>query len=246
MKAAIIEDEYHSALALKKMLEEYCPGITNIEVYDSVGRGLTGMIHTKPDIIFLDVMLKDQTGFDLLELLPQPHPQVIFTTAHAQHAIRAIRSAATDYLLKPISIKELQFSVACAQKNLHRYSVQELNEQVKSAAAKAGIIHRIAIPTNEGHVFINTADIIRFEASGSYTQVIINNQPALLVSRQLKEYELMLGESGFVRVHHSHVVNTVHIKKYVRGNGGYLLMSDGKNVDVSQSKKENLLKILGV
>lgn len=246
MKAAIIEDESHSAQALKKMLEEYCSSISNIDIYDTVSAGITGIMKTKPDILFLDILLKNQTGFDLLELLPRPHPQVIFTTAYDQYAIRAIRFAATDYLLKPLSIKELQAAVICARQNIQRYGARQLDELVKSTAAEQGRLQRIAIPTQEGHVFVDTKDIIRFEASGSYTQVILHNQPVLLVSRQLKEYELMLGDSGFVRVHHSCVVNTAHVRKYIRGGGGYLIMSDGKSVDVSHSKKENLMRALGM
>ena len=246
MRPLIIEDEYNSALALQNILAEYCGAVECLGIFQNVTTGIAAIMQHKPDLIFLDIMLQNQNGFELLEALPKPHPQVIFTTAFDHFTIQAIRFSALDYLLKPINIKDLQAAVLRAQQNLNRYGIEKLNELFHNVSQQAEHIKRIAIPTSEGHVFAELSSIIRIEASGSYSKIILVNEPEILVSRQLKEYEMILEKSGFVRVHHSHLVNTGHIKKYVKGNGGYLMMSDQKTVDVSQRKKEELMKALGI
>jgi two-component system LytT family response regulator len=246
MRALIIEDEYNSATALQNMLSEYCSDIECIGIFQNVTTGIAAIMQHKPDLIFLDIMLQNQNGFEILEALPKPHPQIIFTTAYDHFTIQAIRFSALDYLLKPINIKDLQAAVLRAQQNLKRYGTDALSDLFQAVTQQTENIKRIAIPTSEGHVFVDLSSIIRIEASGSYSKIILANEPEILVSRQLKEYELILEKSGFVRVHHSHLVNISHIKKYVRGNGGYLMMSDQKTVDVSQRKKEELLKTLGI
>lgn len=247
MTAVIIEDELNSASALQSMVNQYCEGLSCNGIFSNVNDGLTGIQQNKPDLVFLDIMLQNQNGFDLLAALPRPHPQIIFTTAYDHFAIQAIRFSALDYLLKPLSIKELQAAVVRAQHNLVKYGINKLNELVQTITHHTHKLKRIAIPTFEGHVFVDIENIIRFEASGSYTKVILTgDHKELLVSRQLKEYEQMLEPCGFVRAHHSHVVNCAHISKYIRGNGGYLMMTDGKTVDVSQRKKEDLMKVLRI
>ena len=248
MITAIVEDELPNSTALKLMLKEYCPAIKSMEVFDSLQTAIDGINKLKPDLIFLDIMLGNQNGFDLIEFLPQPAPKIIFTTAYDAYALRAFKVSAVDYLLKPINIKELQIAVHKASNAINNNSDQQKSLQtIKSNIYSGnGRLNKLALPTMEGHIFTELDNVVRFEASGSYTNVYLISKEKIMVSRQLKEYEHLLEHENFFRTHHAHLVNLKHIKKYVKGKGGYLVMSDGGTADVAMRRKEDLLKVLNI
>jgi two-component system LytT family response regulator len=248
MKALIVEDEQNSALLLKKMIQEYCPEVECENLVYDLNTAIKEIENIKPDILFLDIMLKDKTGFDLLEQIQEPHPQIIFTTAFDQYALKAIRFAATDYLLKPISLVELKAAVNRAKQNLNRYGLQEYNKKVRDISnnMQNQQLTRISLPSIEGHIFVDLIDIIRFQADGSYTRVLFSNRKEMLLSRQLKEYDILLSPNGFVRAHHAHLINTKHVVKYVKGSGGHLVLSDGTTIEVAQRRREDVVRALAL
>jgi two-component system, LytTR family, response regulator len=244
ISAAIVEDEYNSSEILKTLLQEYCEDINVLDVYTNIKDAERGLKQKMPQILFLDVKLSRDYSFDLLERIDYHQTQLIFTTAYNEYALNAIKLSALDYLLKPLNIKDLVAAVEKAkiriQKEEDFLKVKTLLNNVKSDEAQS----QIALPTSTGFVFIETKKIIRFEADGSYTNVFYSPGNKIMVTRQLKEYDEMLSDRRFFRVHHSHLVNLDHVKEYVRGSGGYLLLSDGSKVDVATRRKDELLKAL--
>ncbi len=240
----IIEDEKRSANLLKNILKEYCPNVNLLGEAASVETGLELFTKVKPALVFLDVQMPDGTGFDLLEKLPEKKFQIIFTTAHDHYALRAIKFSAIDYLLKPISIVDVKAAVekvvSKSSDDVIQNNISLLIKNLSGGVSKQP--DKIALPTMNGHVFVNINDIIRFEAEGSYTYVCLVNKEKVLVSRTLKEFENFVDENEFVRIHHAHLVNMHHVKNYVKGSGGYVVMSDGSTAEVSVRKKDEFFR----
>ena len=213
-------------------------------IYHNGAEALPAILQQQPDLVFLDVEMPKMNGFEMLEQLQQVNFDIIFTTSYDQYALKAIRFSAIDYLLKPIDRNELQRAV---QKIIHR-SQRTITKQVEILMQKihqpAKSISKIALPTMEGLQMIPVDSIIRCESDGNYTTLLLKSRQKLLVSTSLKEIEEMLEDYSFARVHRSYLVNLNEVEKYVKGEGGYLVMSDGSSVDVSRNKKELLLKKL--
>jgi len=244
ISAAIVEDEYNSSEILKGLLQKYCPGINILNVYTNIKDAEAGLNQRMPHILFLDIKLSRDYSFDLLERIDYHQTQIIFTTAYDEFALKAIKFSAMDYLLKPLNIKDVVAAVEKA-KTLIQHSEEMIKVKILLNNIKNdGQYAQIALPTSTGYVFIETKKIIRLEADGSYTNVFYSPGNKIMVTRQLKEYDDMLSDRRFFRVHHSHLVNLDHIKEYIRGSGGYLLLSDGSKVDVATRRKEELLKAL--
>lgn len=237
IRAIIIDDEARGRQTLQNLLEEYCPDVEVLALCDSAKAGIEAIEEKKPDLVFLDVEMPQMSGFDMLENIAHPDFEVIFTTAHSEHAIRAIKFSALDYLLKPIDAEELKMAVEKAISNIQNHEHEKLKHFIENRKT----FDRIALPTSEGYTFLPIKDIIRCEASGSYTIFYIKGQESMLVCKNLKEYEEMLEEGHFYRVHHSHLINVDHITKYLRGDGGQVVMSDGSLIEVSRRKKEAFL-----
>lgn len=244
----IVDDEERNRETLERMLNNFCPQVQILGKADSVKAAIQLMEQEMPDVIFLDVEMPGGNGFTLLEHYPEPSFEVIFTTAHDLYAINAIKFAALDFLLKPININELQEATKRAEKKLGKKSGND--NQRKFEALRSNLIQsdkkftKIAIPTSEGIDFVEADDIIIAQADRSYAQFHMKSGKKIIVSKPLKEYEELLEECNFFRVHKSHMVNLNHIEKYVKGKGGYVIMDDGSHVDVSVRRKEELLKVL--
>ena len=244
ISAVIIDDELNNCEHLQKLLEKYCPKVTVTGMAHDAVSGIQLIEQVQPQLIFLDIKMPGGSGFDLLEAIPNRHFEVIFVTAFDHYAIKAIRFCAFDYLLKPVNVLELQQAVARvveknnAQKNqlAEQWSMLESNQ-------KSGE-KRIALPTSERVVFVKTAEISRCKGENNYTFVHLSNGEKVLVSRTLKEFEELLEEEGFIRVHQSHLVNKAKVQSYEKGDGGYLLMQDGAQISISRMRKEKVLKIL--
>ena len=244
IKAIIVDDEKDCCETIAEHLRTYCREVEVTGIYHNGAEALPAILQQQPDLVFLDVEMPKMNGFEMLEQLSQVNFDIIFTTGYDQYALKAIRFSAIDYLLKPIDPNELQKAV---QKILQR-SQRTISKQVEILMQRihqpAKSISKIALPTMEGLQLIPVDTIISCESDGNYTTLLLKNRQKLLVSTSLKEIEEVLEDYSFVRVHRSYLVNLNEVEKYVKGEGGYLIMSDGSSVDVSRSKKDVLLKKL--
>ena len=247
LKAIIIDDEARSRKALQIALNDYCPSVQIAAIAETPENGIEAITKHKPDIVFLDVQMPGMSGFDLLSHFPEIDFDIVFITAHDHYAIKAIRFSALDYLLKPIQIDELMAAVKKAEdkkNNSHtNWQYKSLYENVRNNNNTSG---SIAVPTGDGLLFIKTQNIIRCEAEGNYVIIYQVDKEKLLITKTLGDMETMLDPAVFCRVHNSHLVNLSHIKKYVKGDGGYVIMSDNSTVDVSRRKKEEFLNMLNI
>jgi two-component system LytT family response regulator len=244
IKAILIDDEVHCLDTLSILLKEYCPEVQIIEQCHSGREGLLSIKKTKPDLVFLDIEMPGMNGFEMLELLSGISFAIIFTTSYDQYAIKAIRFSALDYLLKPIDPKELLGAVRKVIEQRHLPMAEQFQMLLKQIQNKDHQFNKIAVPTAEGFELIPAEQVVRCEADDNYTHLFLKNKTKVTACRTLKEVEEQLHDfTFFIRVHHSHVVNLNEVTKYIRGEGGYLVMSDNSNVNVSRSRKEALLKL---
>lgn len=244
LKAIIIDDEPYCCEILAAMLQAECPVVQIVSVCPNGEAGLAAIRQFSPDLVFLDVEMPRMNGFQMLEQLSSIRFQLIFTTAYDQYALKAIRFSAIDYLLKPIDRQELKEAVQKVEARIHIPIHQQLEVLMQKLKQPAQSITKIALPTMEGLQMISVNTIIYCESDDNYTRLSLNNNKRLLVTRSLKDIEEMLEPYPFLRVHRSYLVNLNEIEKYIKGDGGYLIMSDGNNVDVSKSRKESLMQKL--
>ena len=247
MISAVIIDDMPAAIAnLKADLEAYCPAVRVVGTAEGVVSGAKLLRQQAPDILFLDIQLQDGTGFDLLEILPAKNYRVIFTTASDAFAIKAFRYSAVDYLLKPVDPDDLVAAVAKIKAQLHRGLPESAAgmDLLLDTVKKRELPRRLALHTQEKILVAEIADIVRCESTGNYTHFYFTDGSKLLVTKTLKEYDKLLHEHRFVRVHQSHLINTALIQAYVKTEGGYLRMRDGSEVPVSVRKKPEVIRLL--
>ena len=242
--ATVVDDEPYSCEALVTMLERYCPEVKVLDICNSAASALRSISEQKPHILFLDIEMPHMNGFELLEALPEIDFDLIFTTSYDQYAIKAIRFSALDYLLKPIDHEELKKAVQKSINGMKTPLPQQIEILLQKLHHPTIAVNKIAIPTMEGLQMVLVENIINCESDRNYTVLFLKNKQKIIASRSLKEIEEMLQDYSFARVHHSHLVNLNEVEKYIKGEGGHLLMSDGTTVDVSRSRKEILLKKL--
>lgn len=240
----IIDDEPYCCDALEILLQRYCPQVQVTGVCHSGKEAIAQLNVQQPHLLFLDIEMPQMNGFEMLEKLPGINFELIFTTSYDQYAIKAIRFSALDYLLKPIDRMELVQAVQKVSKRAGQPLPQQLEILLQKMQAPQGFVQRIALPTMEGLQLVPIDNIISCTSSSNYTVFHLKGKEKITVSRTLKEAEEMLEEYGFLRVHHSYLVNLNEINKYVKGEGGYLVMSDQTNIDVSRSRKELLMQKL--
>jgi two-component system LytT family response regulator len=244
IKAILIDDEVHCVDTLNMLINDFCPDVQVMEQCRSAKDGLAAVKKHHPDLVFLDIEMPVMNGFEFLEHFADIPFSVIFTTSYDQYAIKAIRFSALDYLLKPIDPKELIVAVQKVQQQKLRPSPEQFRMLIDQVHNKGNKITRVAVPTAEGFELIPAEEIIYCEADDNYTHLFLKNKKKIIACRTLKEVEEQLSDFlSFIRVHHSYMVNLNEVNKYVRGEGGYLIMSDGTTVNVSRSRKEALMKI---
>ncbi len=245
-KAIIIDDNDNSRVTLAHDLQQYCPQIQIIGEANSVKTGIVAILEKKPDVVFLDIELGDGLGFDILEAISTIDFQIIFTTGLDSYGIKAIKFSALDYLLKPIDPDELVKAVSKLDKNIKKDSIKNnislLLDNLRDIRPGN---KRIALSSADKVHMVNINDIIRCESQGSYTIFFLKSKEQIVVTKNLKEYETLLEEYSFVRVHHSHLINFAYLKEYVKKEGGYAVMTDNSQVPVSFRKKNNLLDMIG-
>lgn len=244
INAIIVDDELYSCESLATLLERYCPHVAVIDICNSGEEALQSIQRQQPDLLFLDIEMPHMNGFEMLKHLGAVKFQLIFTTSYDQYAIKAIRFSALDYLLKPIDREELIAAVQKAIQKIEQTLPQQLNILLQKLSGTSTATQKIALPTLEGLQLIPVDSIIRCASDSNYTHIFLRQKQKITVSKTLKEIGEMLEDYTFLRVHHSHLVNLNEIEKYVKGEGGYLVMSDGSAVDVSKSRKEILLRKL--
>jgi two-component system, LytTR family, response regulator len=245
IKAILVDDEKHCRETLSIQLEKYCSEVQLLAQCSSAVQGLEAIAQYQPDVVFLDVEMPKMNGFEMLQQFSHIPFEVIFTTGYDAYAIKAIRFSAIDYLLKPIDKDELRKAVGkVSQKTGH-----SLNQQLDILLGKLGTkqvpLQKIALPTLDGFELVPIENILHCEADSNYTHVVLKHAKKVLVSRTLKEIEELLGGHAFLRVHHSYLVNLNEIVRYIRGEGGYVIMSDNTSITVSRSRKDALLKVFG-
>ncbi|MBP0903208.1 LytR/AlgR family response regulator transcription factor [Mariniflexile gromovii] len=244
IKSIIIDDEAHNLENLKGLLEKNCTSVQVVAMSTSVEEGLKMIANYQPDLVFLDIEMPHKNGFDLLEAIEDINFEVIFVTAYNQYILQAIKSCALDYLMKPIAIPELKESVSKVSKLVERkrenYKLKALVENLKNINQP----QKIALPTTDELYFVSIDDIVRCKGENNYTMFFLANGNSILVSRTLKEWDDLLSSHQFIRTHQSHLINSIHVKSYVKKDGGYILMNDGSMVSVSKHKKEQTLNAL--
>lgn len=245
LKTIIIDDEPNAREKLELLLHKYCDNIEIAATAKNAEEGIIAIAKHNPDLVFLDVEMPVHTGFDMLTMIPSITFDIIFATAHDQYAIRAIKFSALDYLLKPIDTEQLQEAVKKAAEKNDRKAMQRQYDVLKeNLASKTKEMEQLAIPSQQGLIFIKVADLIRCEADSNYTWFFLSNKTKIVSSKTLKEYEEMLTDSGFIRIHSAHLINKKHLKQYIKGEGGEIMMNDGTLLDVSRRRKQTVMEAL--
>jgi two-component system, LytTR family, response regulator len=245
IKSIIIDDELKSRESLKILLADFCENVEVMATCQNVAEGISAIAQFKPDVVFLDIQMQRETGFDLLDKIKPITFEVVFTTAHSEYAIKAFKFSAIDYLLKPIDIEELKKALSKIEKKLNGSISDRLEQLIHNLKPSTNQNFKLALPTTDGLIFVKIEDILYCEADSNYTLIYTADGKKHVISRTLKEYEDLLSEHNFFRIHNSHLINLGAIKKYVRGEGGYVVMSNDVSLDVSKRKKEAFLTRLG-
>jgi two-component system, LytTR family, response regulator len=245
MKILLVDNEQEVRELLKDMIAAVAPNEHQIDEADGVAMGMQKINSFKPDMVFLDVEMNDGTGFDLLNKISNPLFQLVFTTAHNKYAVQAFKCSAIDYLLKPVDFTELEKALNKAALNI---SDKTLSEQLKvlmqQLTTKENTDKQIVLKDSEASYFVKIADILYCEAEGSYTKFYFATEKSIVISKNLSTYEDLLAVYGFIRTHHSYLVNASRIKMYDKTDGGTLVLDNGHTVPVSHRKKEYVMQIL--
>ena len=238
IKAILLDDEKHSVATLAWKIEKFCPDVEVVKQFTDSLAALEYLQKNPPDLLFLDIEMPRLNGFELLEELKDPIPfEVILITAYDEFGIRAVKANVLDYLLKPVQNQELKAAIE-KYKNLRNIKPEVVTKEEKSVPAK------IALATKESIEFVAPEEIILCSSDSNYTMIHLTNGRKKLISRTLKDVEQWLQPHGFFRAHNSHLVNLQHIREYVRADGGYLMLSNGKSLPVARNRKEDLLKMI--
>lgn len=245
IQAIIVDDEKHCIDTLSILLKEYCSDVNVVETCRSAKQALEVINKLSPDLVFLDIEMPMMNGFEMLEQFSKIPFAVIFTTSYDQYAIKAIHFSALDYLLKPIDSNELRNAIKKVQEQRHLPMAEQFQMLLKQIQSKEYILNKLAVPTADGFELIPAHQLMRCEANDNYTHLYLKDKKKIIACRTLKEIEEQMQDfKFFIRVHNSHIVNLNEVAKYVRGEGGYLVLSDGSTVSVSRTRKDMLLNTL--
>jgi two-component system LytT family response regulator len=241
-KVAIIDNDEYGRETLKKLLKQLCPDVEICGEATSVASAYPLICRTKPHGILLDITMQDGTSFDLLDKFQNPNFQIIFTTAKDDYALKAFRYHAVDYLLKPVNPQELVQAIARIKdqpSNNYRSRLNNLLENIHHQQTD-----RITLSSQEDIVFVSVNKILRLESDGSYTTFWLKHNEKHLVSRPMKDFEYLLFNNNFFKVHQSHIINLKFVKKIIRQDGGFVLMTNGKLIPIARRRKEEFLALM--
>jgi two-component system LytT family response regulator len=245
IRTILVDDEIDSIRVLRRLLENYCPQVSIVGTAGGVETALPLIRETRPDLVLLDIEMAQGNAFDLLNQLQPIDFKVIFVTAFDNYAVRAFKYSAVDYLLKPVDIDDLRAAISRVEKKPDEHTVVQ---QMKMLLDNVGALNlpqqKMAIPTITGLIFITVQDIIRFEAKGNYTSIYLSKGESIMATRTIKDYEDILPETIFCRIHNSHIINLSRIKKYQKGRGGSVEMEDGSTIEVASRRRDEFLRRL--
>jgi two-component system LytT family response regulator len=235
-----------NAEVIKKMLAKYCPDVEVLAIEPTVEKAVLAIHRHNPALVFLDIELPDGTGFNVLEHFPSKAFHVVFITAHQHYALKALKASAVDFLLKPVDISELVAAVEKVKAGGSKDDMQQRRDVLMhNSNPQNSLMQKIALPTQEGLLFVSQQDIMLCQAEGNYTSLKLKTNESILVSKPLAHFEELLDTTQFCRTHQSYLVNLNYIKKYIKGRGGYLVMHDGAKVEVSVRMKNEFLDRFG-
>ena len=246
LKAILVDDEFSSLQNLQQKLTKFCPDSKVVATAQKPEDAILLIRHHKPDVIFLDIEMPRMNGFRMIDELGQYDFEIVFTTAYNHYAVDAIRISAFDYLTKPIAIKDLQKTVERLALRTQMHTKEKMEAFRTSLSSPKSQEEKMAIPTNDGLEFIPIKEIVHIESSSNYSRIYLVDGKKILVTKLLGDFEEMLKSYHFFRVHNSHLINLSYIKKYVRGEGGQVLMQNGQVIDISRRKKEEFLKLITI
>jgi len=244
MKAILVDDEMDGILTLQKMLKNHCPEIEVVAICSTALAASKEILSHNPELVFLDIQMPGKTGLELLAELPEKNFEVIFVTAYNEYMLQALQFSAVDYLLKPVDEDRLIEAVERAQKKRAAGQREIQSHTLLHNIQKAGnpLDMRLCLPTFKGFIILKLEEIIYCEAERSYTVFHLDDGRTITVSKPLTEYETLLKDGGFFRVHKSFLVNLIHVREYLRGEGGFVIMSNKAEIEVSRRKKETFLE----
>jgi two-component system LytT family response regulator len=245
IKAVLIDDETDSNRILQTLLENYCPQVRVVGIADGVEAATILIRRVNPDLVFMDIEMTEGNAFDLLNRLQPIQFHVIFVTAFDNHAARAFRYNAIDYLLKPVNIIELRAAVdKIPGKYEDNHMLERVQNLLENIRGTSPVERKMAVPTVGGLSFVSLFDIVRLEACGSYTVIHLQDKTKISATVAIKDYEELLPETLFFRIHHSHIINLNKIKSYQKGRGGYVTMEDGSFIEVASRRRESFMQRL--
>jgi len=241
----IIDDEQDSIDDLLYLFKKHELQVNVVATATSGQEGLVAILKYKPQLVFLDVMMPGMSGFEMLELVPNIDFQIIITTSVDKYAIQAIRASALDFLLKPVNSKELKNAIdRCVEKH-EAPSKTQITLLSDSLKERSKPLSKIALTIADGVQLVNLHDILYFESDGNYTTVFMHGDKSVLISKPIARFEEMVQSSVFFRIHNSYLVNLLHVSKFIRGEGGYVVLANGKTIPVARSRKDAFLEVLG-
>ena len=245
LTAIIIDDETNSRNALRQKITKHCNNVMIIADCENGEEGIEKIETQKPDIIFLDIEMPRMNGFTMLQQIKNKNFEVIFITAYDHYAIKAIKFSALDYLLKPVEVEDLKAAIEkVTQKRKQMDGNKRVELLVQNFLEEKTAHQRIAISSMEGLQFVTTNDIIYLEANSNYTSFYLADNRKITATKTLKDFEEILPASMFIRIHHSYLINKNGIEKYIKGEGGQVVMKNGVTLDVARRKKEEFMKAI--
>ena len=238
----LVDDEPMARVRLERLIMEIEPDAEVLQAGDG-DRALTALTKEGPfEACFLDVEMPGMTGFEMLQEIKQPDFEIIFTTAFDKYSIEAIRYSALDYLLKPVMPHELKAAIEKMEHKQHKNINKQFKTLFQHLDGSRRPVNHVALPSMEGLTFVNVIDIIHCESDSNYTTLFLKTGEKMVVTKTLKDIEGLLHGNNFYRIHNSHLINMHHIKKYVKGNAGYVVMNNGADITVARNRKEDFLK----
>ncbi len=237
----ILDDEAMNVQLLTKMLTLHCPQVHILAAETNAKKGITLIGELQPQLLFLDVEMPYMNGFETLKQLEPVNFEVIFVTAYGKYAVEAFEHHAAGYVTKPVNTAKLVAAVKAAIQRIEQKTINKNLFSLLEQNSRPATPDKIPLSTSNGLVFVKIADIIYCESSGNYTYFFMKDEKKIVVSRQLGEYEKLLPENGFTRIHDKYIINLSYIKEYIKGSGGEVVLENGKEIPVASRRKEDFL-----
>lgn len=244
MKAILVDDEARGLSSLKRLLDQNCPEVDIVSMCRSADEAISAIDEYQPQLVFLDIAMPGKSGFEMLQELSDIRFEVIFVTAYNRFILQALHMSAVDYLMKPVDEKLLVEAVNRAEarisKKTQKVPIETFLHNLQQPSSMQKM--KFCIPSSKGFQVIEIPKILYIEASSNYSNFHFTDRPPICASKPIHEYETLLDDCNFVRIHKSYVVNLEHVLEYVRGEGGNVILTGGKEIEVSRRKKELLMR----